>query len=149
MKRCFFIGHSDASMDILSDLTASIRQHITKFGVSEFIVGNYGNFDRLATHAVKTAKQNFPDIKLTLLLPYYPTKNTDFLTMGFDDTLYPSDIEYVPKRLAIIYANRYMVDHSDYLIAYSYYPGSNSRKILEYAKNREKEGLISVCNLYK
>ena len=51
-------------------------------------------------------------------------------------------LEKVPMRYAIVQANRYMVQHSDYLIAY---PGmGNSRKIVEYAQGREKKGLIKV-----
>lgn len=149
MKRCFFIGHSDAGIEILCDLIASIKRHITEYGVLEFVVGNYGGFDRLAAYAVKTVKEDYPNIKLTLLLPYHPSEHPVLLSEGFDGSLYPSYMERVPKRLAIIRANKYMVEHSDYLIAYSFYPGSNSQEILEYAKSREKKGLIAVDNLYK
>ncbi len=44
---------------------------------------------------------------------------------GFDGTFYPPGMETVPKRAAIVRANRYMVDHSDYLIAYAWHPASN------------------------
>ena len=46
-------------------------------------------------------------------------------------------------RLAIVRANRYMVDHCDFLIAYAYRPG-NSRKLLEYARRREQRGFMQV-----
>ena len=40
--------------------------------------------------------------------------------------LYTSpDLETVPKRLAIVRANRYMVERSDFLIAYVWHPASN------------------------
>ena len=42
-------------------------------------------------------------------------------------------METVPKRAAIVRANRYMVNHSDYLIAYAWHPASNARELVEYA----------------
>lgn len=50
MKRCFFIGHREASIEILTALTEAVERHIAEFGVTEFIVGNYGGFDRMAIY---------------------------------------------------------------------------------------------------
>ncbi len=58
---------------------------------------------------------------------------------GFDGTFYPPGMETVPKRAAIVRANRYMVDHSDYLIAYAWHPASNARELVEYAQRRKKQ----------
>lgn len=41
-KRCFFIGHRDTPEDILYALRMAIEKHIVRYGVEEFIVGNYG-----------------------------------------------------------------------------------------------------------
>ena len=38
-------------------LYAAVEQHIVEYGVTEFIVGHYGGFDRLAALAVKEAKR--------------------------------------------------------------------------------------------
>ena len=40
---------------------------------------------------------------------------------GFDGTYYPPDMERVPRRVAIVRANRYMVNHVNYLIAYAWH----------------------------
>lgn len=56
-------------------------------------------------------------------------------------------MENVPRRFAIIRANRYMVDHSDYMIAYCRAPESNTRNLLDYARKREQMGFITVCNI--
>ena len=71
-KSCFFIGHREAPEEIYPSLYAAVEAHIIRYGVTEFIVGRYGCFDRLAAKAVKTAKQNHPEVELTLLLPYPP-----------------------------------------------------------------------------
>ena len=52
MKTCFFIGHREASSEILPMLTETVEQHIVEYGVTEFVVGNYGGFDRLAAKTV-------------------------------------------------------------------------------------------------
>ena len=69
-KSCFFIGHRETSEAIYPTLYAAVEQHILEYGVTEFIVGHYGVFDRLAASAGKAAKHLYPDVKLILLLPF-------------------------------------------------------------------------------
>ena len=105
-KSCFFIGHRETSEEIYPALYAAVEQHILEYGVTEFIVGHYGGFDRLATSAVKEAKHFYPEVKLTLLLPYYPAERSIPTLDGFDGTFYPPGMESVPRKAAIIRANR-------------------------------------------
>lgn len=147
MKSCFFIGHREASLEVLSALTEAIEQHIVEYGVREFIVGNYGGFDHMAAKVVITAKERHPDITLSMLIPYHPAERPIEPPQGFDNTFYPPGMEKVPRRLAIVRANRYMVDHVDYLIAYAWHPASNARELVEYAQRRSAVGLISIKNL--
>ena len=58
-------------------------------------------------------------------------------------------METVPSKAAIVRANRYMVDNSQFLIAYARYSASNAWELTEYALKREKKGLIHVENLAK
>ena len=147
MKSCFFIGHREASTDVLPALMEAVEQHIVEYGVTEFIVGNYGGFDRMATKAVIAAKERHPGITLSMLIPYHPAERSIEPPPGFDNTFYPPGMEKVPRRLAIVRANRYMVDHVDYLIAYAWHPASNAQELVEYAKKRELRNLISVTVL--
>ena len=121
--------------------------HITENGVTEFIVGNYGGFDHMAAKAVIAAKAQHPDITLSMLIPYHPAERPVETPQGFDNTFYPPGMEKVPHKLAIVRANRYMVDHVDYLIAYAWHPASNARELVEYAKKKEQRTLISVTVL--
>ena len=149
MPTCFFIGHREAQDDLLPQLAAAIDCHITEFSVTDFVVGGYGWFDAMAARTVKTAKKKYPEVTLTLLLPYHPYDRPIPTPDGFDGTFYPPGMETVPKRAAIVKANRYMVDHSDYLISYAWHPASNARELVEYAKKREKRGLIQVTELQR
>ena len=143
MKSCFFIGHREVSTEVLHALCAAVEQHIVEFGVTEFIVGHYGGFDRMAAKAVIDAKIGHPEITLSMLIPYHPSEQPVELPAGFDNTFYPPGMEMVPRRLAIVRANRYMIDHADHLIAYVWHPGSNARKLVEYAQRKK----ISITNL--
>lgn len=116
-------------------LTEAVERHIVEYGVTEFVVGHYGAFDRMAARVVREAKQRHPEVSLTLLLPYYRPEKIDG---EWDGIFYPPGMETVPKRLAIVRANRYMADHCDCLIAYARYPG-NSREVMEYARGRGKQ----------
>ena len=138
MKSCFFIGHREASEEIRPTLIQAVERHITDFGVTEFIVGHYGSFDRMAAQAVIAAKMRFPEITLSLLIPYHPAERPIEPPEGFDSTFYPPGMENVPRRLAIVRANRYTVDHADYLIAYVWHPASNATELVEYAKRKNR-----------
>lgn len=93
------------------------------------------------------AKERHPSITLSMLIPYHPAERPINPPQGFDNTFYPPCMEKVPRKLAIVRANRYMVDHVDYLIAYVWHPASNARDLVEYAKKRELRNLISVTVL--
>lgn len=134
--RCFFIGHRDTPDNIYPDLLRAVEEHITQYGVNEFIVGHYGSFDFLAARAVTEAKTRHPEVALTMLLPYHPSDRKLRLSEGFDGSWYPSEMETVPRRVAIVRANRYAVDHAGYLIAYVRHPASNARELVEYARKR-------------
>ena len=147
MSTCFFIGHRETSERVLPALIQEVERHITEYGATEFVVGHYGGFDRLAASAVRAAKERHPEITLTLLLPYHPHNQPIHVPEGFDGTFYPPGMETVPKRAAIVRANRYMLEHSSCLIAYVSHPSSGSREVLEAALRRQKHGLIHVTNL--
>ena len=147
MKSCFFIGHRETSSEILPALVEAVEKHIMEYGVTEFVVGNYGGFDRMAAKAVIAAKERHADITLSMLIPYHPAERPIEPPQGFDNTFYPPGMEKVPRKLAIVRSNRYMVDHVDYLIAYAWHPASNTQDLVEYAKKREYRNLITVTVL--
>ena len=118
-KSCFFIGHRHAEDRIYKRLLAAVETHISAYGVTDFLVGHYGDFDRMAAQAVAEARRTHPGISLTMLLPYYPEDRIISVPPIFDGTFYPPDMEFCPKRYAIVRANQYAIEHSDYLIGYA------------------------------
>lgn len=147
MSTCFFIGHREAPDSLLPILDTEVERHITEHGATDFVVGRYGRFDALAAKCVKASKRRHPEVTLTLLLPYHPYDRPTPTPPGFDGTFYPPGMEAVPKRAAIVRANRYMVEHSEYLIAYVKHSVSNAWDLVEYARKREKQGRIRITLL--
>lgn len=147
MKRCFFLGHRDAPDGIGTELEKAIESLILESGVVEFMVGNYGRFDTIVQRTLVQLKEKYPHIILTLLLPYHPAVKAVTLPMGFDQTFYPEEMERVPKRCAIVKANRYAVEYSSHFVSYLRYLGSNTSRLVEYAKKRQDKGLVEVVLL--
>ena len=106
--------------------------------MTDFFVGHYGQFDALAARAVKDAKKRHPEVTLTLVLPYHPFDRPTPTPKGVDKTFYPPRMETVPKKVAIVRANRYMADTCDFLIAYVWHPASNALELTEFAQQRGK-----------
>ena len=142
-KTCFFIGHRDTPKSVFPTLQTAVEHHITTYGVNNFVVGHYGSFDRLAAKAVLLAKQQHPHVTLTMLLPYHPAERIINLPEGYNGTLYPEGMEKVPRKFAIVKANQYMIEHTDYIIAYAWHTASNTSNVLQHARSRN----IPICNL--
>ena len=52
---CCFVGHSEMWGDITQALTDAVERHIVEHGVTDFLVGNYGQFDRMAAACARVA----------------------------------------------------------------------------------------------
>lgn len=142
MKTCFLIGHRDAPVMIREKLEKAIAAAITDYGVTEFVVGQYGAFDRMAAGCLAEAKKAHPGLRLVLLLSYHPAERPVALPRGFDASFYPPGMEKVPRRLAIVRANEYIARHCDVLICYALLENSNPGKIIRIAN-----GNSTVINL--
>lgn len=144
-KRCFLIGNRDVDEKIVPALGLSIIDHIENKGVLEFIVGQYGNFDRIAAKTLVNLKAKYPHIILTLLLPYHPGDHPINISKDFDSIYYPFE-KPIPPRFAIVQANKTAICSCSYLIACVNHPGK-ARDFLKIALSREKKGLIHVDNI--
>lgn len=147
MKCCFFIGHREANDAILPYIKKAAGELVRQETVRDFYVGGYGGFDRIAGEAISQLKNEFPFIRLYRVLPYHPAERPIAFPDHFTGAYYPDGLEYVQRRYAIPRADRTMIDQVDFLIAYVWHPASNAGKLLAYARNREKKGLIRVTNL--
>lgn len=143
-KVCFLFGHATTPFAALPLIEEAAERHYREYGIRAFIVGNRGSFDQYAATAINNLKKQYSDISLLLLLAYHPAERPVYLSDGFDNSYYPP-LENVPRRYAIVRANKYMIDTADTVICYVKHVG-NTRNLLEYAQQRRKNG-ISILNV--
>ena len=146
-NQCFFIGHRNAPASIYNTVLTEVEHLILTQNINHFVVGHYGTFDHMCATAVTELKTTYPQVTLTMLLPYHPAVHPVHLPSGFDGSLYPFEEHHVPHYAAIVAANHYMIDHSSHLIVYAKYVGSNARNYVDYAMTRVNKGLLQIINL--
>ena len=121
MPTCTFFGHRDCPDSLRPSLQQAIVRLIVEEGVDTFYVGHQGKFDRLALAALQQAY-----LPTSRDVPWQPA-----------DTMVPDGIEDVPKRFAISYRNRWLVEHADMVIAYVLYRGG-AMQFVELAQRKGK-----------
>ena len=146
-KICCFAGHSSVfgKKDLSEKLKKEIVNLIENHNVTTFYSGGKGDFDWLCAHMIDDLKKDYPFIKSYYILSYMPKEKDEYdnALKIFDDTIYPN-IEKVPPRFAIIKRNKWMIDNSDFLIAYVENHFGGAYKTLQYA---EKKKDIKIINL--
>ena len=115
-------------------------------GATLFTVGGYGDFDWMAASVLHDLKGRYPHIQSVLVLAYlnqeqaWDTERQEAWKKDlelFDGTVYPP-LENVPKRLAIVRRNAWMVDNADVVVAYVCHSWGGAVKTLEYAQQKKK-----------
>lgn len=120
-RSCCCFGHRFVYTDINARLEKELIKLVETKDVNIFYTGGMGEFDNLYSSAVRTLKHSYTDIKLILVKPYFTNDlNTDkdFYTASYDSVIIPEELIGVHYKGAIKQRNRWMVDNSDYLIAY-------------------------------
>lgn len=146
---CTFCGHSHmygqpALQEYLYDTVLSLVDE----GHSCFLIGHYGEFDRLSAAACLKAKVIHPDIEVSLVLPYYKPHIDDLEREyydKFDDIIVPP-LEDTPYRFRIVKANQYMVNESDTVVAYVNTAYGGAVKTLKYAERQSKR-IINLASM--
>ena len=77
-----------------------------------------------------------------LIIPYLPESGRADIRCKIDEGIYDGSvyppIEQVPKRLAILKRNEWMIDNSDVVVAFVKQDFGGAYKALEYARRRKK-----------
>ena len=136
---CTFFGHRDCPDSVKPQLLEAIKKQIAQ-GTTQFYVGNHGSFDRMALSCLRSLKQEQAGFSYAVVLAYLPSDPTAYLP---EETIFPEGIEFVPKRFAIGFRNRWMVAAADCVISYVTHSWGGAAK---YAKRAERKGAI-VINL--
>ena len=122
-------------------------------GCRHFICGMARGCDLYFAEAVLQLRRERPDVTLEGARPCesqadsWPAAERQRYCRILDSCDFETLVQYRYDRGCMMRRNRYMVDHSGYLIAFTWHAASNSRELVEYARRREEKGLIHVQNL--
>ena len=142
MTVCTFAGHQEVYQANISEaLDQALAEIIENDNSIRFLVGGMGEFDKMCASAVRRAKRKYPntEIRLELVLPYLTNdinENKSFYEMSYDNIIVPFELAGVHYKSVITKRNRWLVDNSDWLIAFVYrdFGGAYTTFAWEYPK---------------
>ncbi|MGN1316076.1 MAG: hypothetical protein ACI4VW_03345 [Acutalibacteraceae bacterium] len=136
---CTFFGHRDAPKEIEPTLRTTLIDFIENRNVTEFFVGNNGNFDAMVRHQLEELSI-IHFLNYRIVLAYMPTSK-----ITHDDlknSILPVGIENVPKRYAISWRNKWMIQQSDLVVTYVTHTFGGAYQFKESAKKQGKEIIV-------
>jgi len=131
---CTFFGHRDCPDSIMPRLREALVRLITQEGVDRFYVGNQGNFDAMVYRVLCELRNIYPHIYVSVVLAYMPIE--EIANKYGSDTILPEGIEAVPKRYAISWRNKWMIEHSEYVVTYVTRSFGGAAKFAEFAEKK-------------
>ena len=117
---CCGFGHRIVLIDVEAPLREVLCNLIETHGVTRFLSGGMGEFDELFAKTIRSLRRVDPQIRLCLVVPYLTkslNEKRELLSSLYDEIILPSELEGANKKAAIPMRNRWMVDHSDFVIS--------------------------------
>ena len=142
MGVCTFFGHRDCPDGLKHSLRSVIIDLITSYGVDMFYVGRQGGFDGLVRSVLGEIAQEYPRVRYAVVLAYMPSEGS--APSDTSDTMLPEGIELVHPRYAISWRNNWMLQQSDFVVAYVAHSWGGAAKYVQKAIRSGK----TVINLY-
>ena len=133
--RVSFIGHRvvDEYRQVEEELDEVIELLHRKYGFIDFNVGRNGEFDDLATQAVRRFRREWEEwCELTLVEPY-PVANLDIIEKSYDSVIIPTDRKCHYKA-AIGERNKWLAENCDMMIVYIKRDYGGAYKCYKYAQ---------------
>ena len=146
MSTCTFFGHRSAPDTIEQNLRSTIIDLIEIHSVDVFLLGNNGAFDAMVLRVLRELSDLYP-IKYYVVPAYLPEKKDEYRMTDYTNTILPEGIETVIPRFAIDYRNRWMIEHSDFVVTYVVHDlGSGAAKYKRLAERKGKT-IIGVSRI--
>lgn len=142
MPTCSFFGHRDCPGDLKPLLKYVILDLIATHGVDMFYVGHQGGSDSLVRGVLRELEQEYSDVHYAVVLAYMPSEGST--PDDTSDTMLPEGIELVHPRYAISWRNNWMLQQSDFVIAYVAHSWGGAARHMKEAIRSGK----TVINLY-
>lgn len=140
---CTFFGHSMIFEDIKPNLTAAIVDLIENHGVNKFYVGTHGAFDRICFETLAELSEKY-DIDYKKVLSKVPVTAVEGDRTDYSLTVVPDGIEKTPARYGIVFRNRWMLKHSQYVITYIRNTVGNGAAVYAELAEKQKKTVIKL-----
>ena len=131
-----FFGHRDTPRTIKPLLEQTVQRLIFENKDIKFLVGTHGAFDLMVQSVLSRVSEWYPSISCYVVLSYIPV-GEDRKTYDLP-TLVPEGIESVPKRFAISFSNKYMVDECNTVVCYIDRDWGGAAQFVEKARKQGK-----------
>lgn len=131
-----FFGHRDTPRTIKPLLEQTVQRLICENKDITFLVGTHGAFDLMVQSVLSRVSERYPSISCYVVLSYIPV-GEDRKTYDLP-TLVPEGIESVPKRFAISFSNKYMVDECNTVVCYIDRDWGGAAQFVEKARKQGK-----------
>ena len=131
---CCFSGHRKLPQEQIEEIRERLKVEVIRLiskGVNTFYSGYASGFDTEATLTVNELKQEYPHIKLILVLPYRQEIN-----ISYDKCVCISETF---KKGCFHIRNRYMVDNSGYCVCYLTEGKGGTAYTVNYARQKGLE----------
>lgn len=138
---CTFFGHRNTPATTEKLLCEILTDLIKHQGADKFYVGNQGNFDAMVRRQLEILSKEY-NITYSVVLAYLPDKNAEPIPCS----VYPEGIETVPRKFAIAYRNKWMLNKTDTVICYVTHPSSGAGQFVELAEKQGKR-ILNINNL--
>ena len=142
MPSCTFFGHRDCPDSLKAMIRSVVIDLITNYGIDMFYVGHQGGFDGLVRSVLYEITQEHPQVYYAVVLAYMPSESS--ASSDTSDTMLPEGIELVHPRYAISWRNNWMLQHSDFVVAYVAHSWGGAARYMQKAIRSGK----TVINLY-
>ena len=130
---CTFFGHRDTPKETEPALRLTLIDLIENKNATVFYVGNHGNFDAMVRRQLEDLSKTYP-IEYYVVLAYMPSKNDK----SDEHSILPEGIETVPRRFAINYRNKWMLNKSDIVVTYVTRSFGGAWEFKQMANSKEK-----------
>ena len=130
-----FFGHKDTPKETEPTLRTTLVDLIENHGATEFYVGNNGNFDAMVRRQLEDLSNTY-QITYNVVLAYLPAKKSEY--DDYTNTILPEGIETAPKRFAISWRNKWMIDQADVVVTYVTHGFGGAAQFKELAEKQGK-----------
>lgn len=138
-KACTFFGHRECPATVKTMLRTVLEDLILRNGVDMFYVGNQGRFDAYARCVLQDLRKIYSHISYSVVLAYFPSRKNGYTDDA--DTMFPEGLELIHPRYAIHWRNRWLLQHSDYVVSFITHEWGGAA---QYVKAARRHGTIVI-----